>query len=73
MGHTCERRILEAGPLAQVEQCGCGVVHLTLGALTLRLEPQALSELAAGLRRAAGNLREGTPLEDLGLVSSLKH
>lgn len=73
MSHACERRILEAGPLALVEQCGCGVVHLTLGALTLRLESQALPELAACLRRAAGNLREGTRQDVPGLASNHKH
>ena len=39
------------GP-CQVEQCDCGVLHVTLGMLTLRLQPSTAHVLASALQRA---------------------
>jgi hypothetical protein len=37
--------LLAEGPLSNVTTCSCGSVHLTIGALTLRLEPGAAESL----------------------------
>jgi hypothetical protein len=39
-----------------VERCTCGAVHLTVGAVTLRLAPEALIELAQVIGEAACEL-----------------
>lgn len=36
-----------------VEQCSCSAVHVTIGAVTLRLEANALSSLAMTMQDAA--------------------
>lgn len=47
------RRTLAAGDLMLVEQCTCGSIHLTIGAVTLRLARAAIGSLAATLGEAA--------------------
>lgn len=39
-----------------VEQCSCGSVHVTIGAVTLRLAASALPALATALTDAARSL-----------------
>lgn len=43
--HTCERIRLAEGNLATVDQCSCGMLHLHLGAITLRVSPEALRSI----------------------------
>lgn len=38
----------------RVEECACGAVHLTIGAVTLRLEGSALEPIVTVLAQAAG-------------------
>lgn len=59
----CGRRLLAAGRSCRVEQCSHGTVHLTIGALTLRVPVEALSDLAHTLGAALG--RPG-PVSDRG-------
>lgn len=49
----CTRTLIASADHVVVEQCSCGSVHLTIGALTLRLPSTALLELAATLGDAA--------------------
>jgi hypothetical protein len=44
---------LAVGDFALIEQCSCGSVHLTIGAVTLRLASAAIAPLAATLHEAA--------------------
>jgi hypothetical protein len=53
---TCQRDRLAAGDFAVVERCHCGAIHLTIGALTLRLQAEALGELATVVGEAARQL-----------------
>ncbi len=53
---SCNRRILAAGDFAAIEQCSCGSVHVTIGAVTLRLAASAIAPLAATLGEAARTL-----------------
>lgn len=50
---SCRRDILASNDFAQVERCSCGAVHLTIGALTLRLQPSSIAPLAETLADAA--------------------
>lgn len=54
----CARSRLASGPLAVVERCHCGTVHLTIGTLTLRLAPAACESLCRTLVDALRALRE---------------
>jgi hypothetical protein len=49
----CPRLLLAAGDFAVVEQCSCGAVHVTIGAITLRLAAGAIPSLAATMNEAA--------------------
>lgn len=52
-GSGCARRVLAANDFVQIEQCSCGSVHLTIGAVTLRMQPGAIPALAGTLGDAA--------------------
>lgn len=45
MNHLC-RTTLAAHPTCVIERCGCGAIHLTIGAITLRLQPEAFVAIA---------------------------
>lgn len=49
---SCPSRQLVDGPVCRIDRCGCGTMHLTIGALTLRLKPSAARELAEALTSA---------------------
>lgn len=49
----CTRTVLAAGDYMLVEQCSCGSVHITIGAVTLRLASTAIPSIAATLGDAA--------------------
>ena len=49
----CTHHPLAAGQCCRVDRCDHGTVHLTLGAMTLRLSPEQLADLAATLEVAA--------------------
>jgi hypothetical protein len=53
------------GPIATVDACGCGVLHLQLGALTLRLAPEAIASLQETLSEAAATyaMLSGRPIK----------
>ena len=48
--------VLSDENLTAVRACGCGVIHLTIGALTMNLTTGAFSSLARALARAARDL-----------------
>ena len=48
----CPKTRLAQGSLVAVDACQCGMLQLHLGALTLRMAPCALAELAETLNRA---------------------
>jgi hypothetical protein len=55
-GTNCTRRTLAAGDFALVERCSCGAVHVTIGAVTLRISASAIAPLAETLTDAAAAL-----------------
>jgi hypothetical protein len=59
MHNPSNRRILSSGLVAEVEHCaGCEVMHLHIGAFTLRMKPAALHDLRDTLSRALATLPE---------------
>jgi hypothetical protein len=60
-----ERAILAESPTCRIEQCACGVIHLTLGVVTLRLSPAALEELALVSRKSLRGIQDPHPVASL--------
>lgn len=58
MKSSCNRTELAAGGTFRVDRCTCGTINLHIGALTLRLEPSAMDQLATVLGDAALNHRK---------------
>ncbi|MGH7338702.1 MAG: hypothetical protein ACREI7_14060 [Myxococcota bacterium] len=52
----CERRELAAGSFSLLEICTCGSVHVTIGAVTLRIQADAFAELATVFDEGAREL-----------------
>ena len=52
----CALRALATSRVARIELCTHGTVHLTLGALTLRLTPDQLQDLAGALETAVARI-----------------
>lgn len=48
----CARRRLAEGGIAAVDVCSCGMLQVHLGALSIRMDEGALSEMVTTLRRA---------------------
>ena len=46
------RTTLAAAPAVAVEACGCGTIHVTIGAITLRLPREAFDEVVGVLALA---------------------
>lgn len=55
--NACRRQVLSEGATGTVELCVCGMVHVNVGPLTVRLDQQAFHSLAETLSEAAGGLR----------------
>lgn len=53
---NCAAQMLACGPSCRVERCQHGVVHLSLGNVTVRLSPHQLIEAAEALTKAACRL-----------------
>lgn len=53
---SCHRHMLSRRGPFLVESCGCGMVHLTFGFLTLRIAPSAVDALCATLLEAVEKL-----------------
>jgi hypothetical protein len=68
-GAACSRRLLAASDCTLVEQCSCGSVHVTIGAITLRLASGAFFELASTLGDAVRALSHPRPHVDSALLS----
>ena len=57
---ACRRRRLASRGSFSVDECDCGAVHLTIGYVTLRLDPCAYREVVAMMDDALRRL----PLPD---------
>lgn len=77
MHSPSNRKILSGGLVAEVEHCaGCEIMHLHIGAFTLRMKPAALHDLRDALSRALAALpahdcgEAAMPQQDAALRSS---
>ncbi len=64
------RRVIAQGPVCTVEQCTCGVLHVTLGALTIRLQMEVVASIHETLGEALRLLRRKdsvAPMTQFGL------
>ena len=52
----CRRRRLASRPSFSVDECDCGAIHLTIGYITLRLDPCAYREVVAMMNDALQRL-----------------
>jgi len=52
----CHRTRLATGPNVTIEACSCSMIHLNLGATTLRFTPEAFEGLASLVLSAVGEL-----------------
>lgn len=60
--HCAPRReLLAQGAYCTIEQCVCGTVHVTIGALTFRVVPEIIDSIRATFEEAAERLVEGEP------------
>jgi hypothetical protein len=53
----CERRRIAERGTFNIEECDCGAIHLTLGCLTLRLDPAAYGELVEAIGESLNHLQ----------------
>jgi hypothetical protein len=60
MEASCSKKTLARTDLGAVEMCSCGAAHLSIGAVTMRICPDALEQLAVLLGRAAAALDTST-------------
>jgi len=58
----CTRRRLAEGGIAAVDVCSCGTLQVHIGALTLRMDEAALSELMSTFGRALSENARGSTL-----------
>ena len=58
----CTHRTLAAGECCRVDHCDHGTLHVTLGAVTLRLTAEQLRDVAATLEAAAQGLLASAPI-----------
>lgn len=50
---SCSRRPLAGSDQCAIEECSCGSIHVTIGgAITLRLQPGTVAEIATTLNEA---------------------
>lgn len=57
MPHAHHPRIrLVDSDAVTIDQCACGAIHLTIGAVTLRLQPDAFATVASSVAEAAAVL-----------------
>ena len=54
--NNCRRRRLAERASFSVDECDCGAVHLTIGYVTMRLDPCAYREMAAAVSEALERL-----------------
>jgi len=52
----CRRQTIGSSGSFRVELCGCGAIHLTIGFVTMRLDPGAYRELMHAINEGGNAL-----------------
>jgi hypothetical protein len=60
----CQRTRLASGPNVTIEACSCSMIHLNLGATTVRFTPEAFAGLASMVVAAVGEMATRSPLDE---------
>jgi hypothetical protein len=60
--HPCTRNRLSTSGIGNVDACSCGMVHVNVGATTLRFTHSAFQTMAAMIRQAAAAEAAADPL-----------
>jgi hypothetical protein len=60
-GNKCRRRRLAGCASFSVDECDCGAIHLTMGYVTMRLDPCAYREMSTVMVEALAHLCETRP------------
>jgi hypothetical protein len=60
MTESCRpgRRVVARGPVCTIEECSCGILHLTIGVFTIRLEPSVVASVGQTIGEALRRLAE---------------
>lgn len=58
---ACSRESVAHGPGCQVERCSCGTLHVTLGAVTLKMDAAMFDAVLPTLVTAAERLERERP------------
>jgi len=67
----CTRTRLSATGVGNVDACSCGMIHVNVGATTLRFTPSSFHSLAALIGRAANAQAAAEPLQAEGARARL--
>lgn len=74
MSASCEphRNRLAEGPVCTVDECACGVLHVTIGAITIRLQTDVVESiwltLGEAIQRLAARRRASSLPDEMVLV-----
>lgn len=55
------RRLVARGSFCTVEECSCGILHVTLGVFTVRLQPEVVMSVWQTLGEALARLSNDAP------------
>jgi hypothetical protein len=53
---SCKQETLSQHNCFQISKCSCGVLHLSIGPMTIRLSPESIDELSAVVLAARAKL-----------------
>jgi len=59
------RRTIAKGHICTVEECSCGVLHVSLGVLTVRLQAEVVASVWATLGEALERIAARPPVHSL--------
>jgi hypothetical protein len=63
---ACSRESVASGPGCQVERCSCGTLHVTVGAVTLKMDAAMFDAVLPTLVTAAERLGRERPFSLVG-------
>lgn len=59
----CQRTRLATGAIATIDACSCSMIHLNVGATTVRFTPEAFDGLASLIMEALAELAARPPAD----------
>lgn len=68
MEHETDRQILARRGVAHIDRCGCGMIQLGIGPVTVKLSLEAFVQVAEGVREAQCRLSVPSQQQNEGRV-----